>query len=1077
MTLARRPLAFIAFILLCATGSVAQPDITPIVIDHTPAASAENVPEALADLALPEGTLDRLTEVHSADEGVRSVQVAWLSGDRYLWRVQLPEPLADNQRINLYLDADANAQTGREDASGAEILAQWGPDYTRNTEWMADDMSTRDRGLRTAVDGATLWATIDCEMAIRHGQARFSFWITSSVGNTDTIEATIPAEGPQPVRFAAGEEVGPGGLRLNVEGPGEGGDGFATRVTITNTGDRERWIDLSVPYTLNMDGPVRWFDAFHFTPHEVGEHALKQHGISAVLPLTAAWDGQTGIAMAFDPMDWYSEAHASIRATDGGHEMRIGSRLALIPGESHTFTVNVLPYDGSTGWRGAFDAYWAIFPEVYERAEDIDPRFHQASAGGLYRSWSDPADEEFAIDLIRRIRGKWEWGYAPAPRPGEWAVTDRSIGNWTRRGDVTKSATAESLEESRDRIRGWVHETAKTSDVAVAYYMHLKNVEKGLMERYWSDSYFRNEPIEYIGYYAGVPCWFAYPMANGYGEYMEEAIPMIAERFEPAGMAFDSVFGFIPHWGPSADRSPGTTFENGRAFVGEGIGFAHQMDVVRSQRTMGHRTAMVTNLKLPTLSADAVRTDSALLEFHPMNNPTYRERILRLRMLSGQIMFSWWHRYDPKYYDWIPWDELNQQQTIDAFQRLRDDILIHSLYYGATPCGRFAVGVPKIVDAIPMLVEISARGWQPVIGAEPSGADLLISRYGDGLGMGLGVGNQTYEQQAGWVVLDEYLVSDGEHYAFAAWGDEPTRTDLYPGTPNIGVSVPPRDVKALRAVVSLPRDHVAKAFVSGTNALPVEQWRKHVEGWWQIGLGGVRPAGPMEIAIWLPEHAAAATALVGGDAVACERDGSTLRLTVTPENESVELKVIWRPKVALQGDREALLDYAFVADGKPNCNIVAGDGGGDLAFRVQEYFREYYRWAVDEPQTVRLPIVSPEQTPDGRRVVVGLLDNMPDDLQIDPGNADAVFGVTGDVVFATARTPEMLEKAVEGLLFTLDERYWWYGPFYPTQHFFRGDPSNSPQALQDAGMAGTLLTGEDTGSLREVTDLPDLIEW
>ncbi|MFW6156284.1 MAG: hypothetical protein ACOC7J_03105, partial [Armatimonadota bacterium] len=717
MTRTPRQLTLIAAALLCASAALAQPAMTPIVVDHTPAPPAQNVPGVLADLALPQGALDRLTEVYSAEEGVRSVHVAWLSGDRYLWRVELSEPPVDDQRINLYLNADANTQTGREDASGVEILAQWGPNYARNTEWMADDTTTRDRGLRTAIDGATLWATIDCPMAVSEGDAHFTFWITSPLGGTGKIEGAVPAERPQRLRFEDGDEVG-GDLRLHVRPPGEGGDGFATRITVTNSGERERWIDFSVPYALDLNGPVQWFDAFHFTPHEVGEHVLEYHGTSAVLPLTAAWDGETGIAMAFDPMEWYTEAHASIRPAADGHQMRIGSRLALIPGEAHTFTVHVFPFDGGTGWRGAFAAYWQMFPEVYERARDIDPRFHGASAGGLYRSWNDRSDEEFASDLIRRMRGHWEWGYAPAPRPGEWEVSELSVGEWTRsRGEVKKSLSAEGLEPTRERIRAWVHDTAEMADVAVAYYMHLKNVEKGLMEQYWSDSYFRNEPIEYIGYYAGVPCRFAYPWANSYGEYLRDAIPSIAERFEPAGFAFDSVFGFIAHWGPSADRSPGTTFENGRAFVGEGIGFAHQMDQVRAQETLGYRTAMVTNLKLPTLSADAVRTDSALLEFHPMNNPHYRERILRLRMLSGRIMFSWWHTYDPKYYRWIPWDELNPQQTLDAFRRLRDDVLIHSLYYGATPCGRFSCGVPKIARALPMLVEIADRGWRPVIGA------------------------------------------------------------------------------------------------------------------------------------------------------------------------------------------------------------------------------------------------------------------------------------------------------------------------------------------------------------------------
>ena len=187
--------------------------------------------------------------------------------------------------------------------------------------------------------------------------------------------------------------------------------------------------------------------------------------------------------------------------------------------------------------------------------------------------------------------------------------------------------------------------------------------------------------------------------------------------------------------------------------------------------------------------------------------------------------------------------------------------------------------------------------------------------------------------------------------------------------------------------------------------------------------------------------------------------------------------ISWQPQVALQGNRDALLRYEFVAGGEPNANVVPIGDTQDLAFRVQEYFREYYRWALDEPQTVKLPIVVPEQAPGGRRVVVGLVEEMPAGLAVDMGNAEAAFGVQGDVVYATARTPETLERAVEGLLFTLDERYEWYGPYFPQQALFSGDPASSPEALREAGMAGKYLTGEDTGSLREVIELPDLIEW
>ncbi|MGI5816790.1 MAG: hypothetical protein ACOX9R_01700 [Armatimonadota bacterium] len=607
------------------------------------------------------------------------------------------------------------------------------------------------------------------------------------------------------------------------------------------------------------------------------------------------------------------------------------------------------------------------------------------------------------------------------------------------------------------------------ADVAVAYYMHLKNVEKGLMEQHWSDSYFQDRQIEYLGYYQRTPCWFAYPWANSYGDYLADAIPSVAERFQPAGVAFDSVFGFIAHWGPSADRSPGTTFENGRAFVGEGIGFAKQMDVVREQYTGGFRTAMVTNLKLPTLSADAVRTDTALLEFHPMGNPLYRERILRLRMLSGEVMFNWWHNYDPGLYRWIPWDSLTAEQTLDAFRRLRDDILIHSLYYGGAPNGRFAVGIPKVMRALPMLIETADLGWRPVIAARPATSDLLISRYGEGPTLALGVGNQGYHAVEDRVIIDRAQATGGGDAVLMEWSGARTVTDLGE-TLALNVGVPHRDIRAFRTVMQLPAGVAEQAVASA-------ELRDHEPSSVTMVLECPQ-AAEVPVTVWLPAGATEPTFQPAGCATALSRaaDGM-LRARLSLREGANTIVVSWRPRVALMGDRDALLDYRFVADGAPHCNIIAAGDTADLAFRVQEYFREYYRWALDEPQTVKLPIVSANQAPDGRRVIIGLLDDFPADLSMAIEEDEAYFGATGEVVYATARTPEMLARAVNGLLSTLDERYEWWGPYYPTQSFFRGDPGNSPEAIRQAEMAGKYLTGDDTGSLREIIELPDLIEW
>lgn len=1058
------------------------------ILDHTPPPSADpaELPAPLSDLSLPEDAPRRLNGVYRGNGAVRSVEMGWLSGHRYLWRVELAETFGEDESIDVYIDTDVNERTGRHDARGAELLLRVGPGEQRAWEWMADDTSIRARSLRCTVRGTTAWFTVDHPLRLTGATARCRFWIEGAGGATERVDAAVPADGPRAVKLRQRgkreiKDTGltthftsdDGDLRVETIHSPIRDDGQAVTVEITNRGDRDRWLDVNLPLSVRVaEGrKLHWFDGFNFTPHEIGNADISYQGSSAVTPVTCLWDDARGLVLALDPSNMVTELHSSLRTENGQRIWRLGSRLCISPGETESLKFVLMSFDGRLGWRGGFERHWALFPDTYERPGDIDPRFHMAGAGGLYLFSTDPQSENFAADLMRRLHGKWEWGYAPAPRPGEWAVTERSVGEWTRsRGEVAKSLSADRLPQVQRRIREWVHEDAQVADVAVAYYMHLKYVEKGLVEKYWSDSYLQNTPQEYMGYYQFVPCWQLYPWANSYGEYLREGIPLIVQRFEPPGVGFDSVFGFIPHWGPSALASPGTTFENGQALVGEGIGFAKQMEIVRDQHTAGHRVAMITNLKLPTLFADAVRTDAALLEFHPTYNPAYLERILRLRMLSGRIMFNWWYTYNPRYYDWIPWSDLTPTQTVDAFRRLRDDLLIHSLYYGGMPSTRFTSGVPKLARALPMLCEVADLGWEPVIAAHPHDSELLVSRYGSGPGMAFGVGNQGYGEVQDALVVDTGHVAQGDDMVFLEWSGQSTVTDLAGPSTRLEVTVPGRDVRAYRAVMSMHPAVAERVTVSG-------KLHPHQDSWMNFEVQSANDRS-IPVNIWLPDGAHAVTVEPQGIVMEAKRlAGGSLEGRLALRKGMNRYRITWRPPVMVSGDTEELLDYPFVADGRPSCNIVEYGEHPELAVRVQEYFREYHRWAMNEPQQVKLPVVTPEQAPGGRRVVIGMVQELPEKLRTKVNMLDGAFGRAGEVVFATGRSPQMLERAVEGLLFTLDERYEWWGPFYPTQHFFRGTAEKSLPALREMGIAGKTLTGRDTESLPNRDELPRLQEW
>lgn len=1040
------------------------------ITEHTPAppAAPESLPEALRGLYLPEKALEGLVEVAvPANAPITSLKVAWLGGDRYLWQVELPRPLAGRQTVILNLDTDSKEDTGSRDrVPGTELALTLGAEGVSTSGYMGDGTTITPRRIHSSISDSTYAVTTDAPLGRDGDGVAATVRVTTGSAAPVVLQVKLPHGGPGLVALGKAKASGGGWTRQSADGslsvtetlkPQRGWIGW--QVTVRNNSPQRRWLDLRLGAPLQFAGQWRSFDGFNLTAHETPQADLHYSGISAMLPLTAAW-GEQGLAVALDPWSVYSELHSTVSAADR-QALSLGGRIVVEPGGEQTLDFVLFGFPGSQGWRGAMSQYWRLFPEAFNRAADIDPRFHMVSTAGLYWSTNDPADPAYSPDLIRRLHAGWEWGYAPAPRPGEWAVSELSVGEWTRsRGTVKKSLSAEELPEVQERLRQRLQ--SGIADTAVAYYMHLKCVEQGLVKQHFPDSLMDTYgPVEYVGYYAQVPCLQLYPWGNSYGKYLQQAIPSVARRFAPSGFGFDSVFGLIPHHGNGMLETPGRSFENGRLFVAEGCGFAQQMDVVREQHTVGYRTGMVTNLKLPTLMCDAVRTDSALLEFHPFNNPSYVERNQRLRLMAGRKMISWWHTYDPKQFAWLGWDKLTPEQTLDAFRRLRDDLLLNSMYMGATPNARFSVGVPKLVKALPMLLEVSEPGWDPLVAARTAkGAPLLLSRFGSGAGMCLGVGNQDYEPYTDDVVVDQ-LAAGNASMVFADLSPQsPVSTRYEVHYARIaGVTVAPRNVRAYRAVASAPIGSLtgAEAVWAGERGQP-----------WELKLS-LTPlkAGKTAIRVWLPKGHVRPEVTLAGRKVSCRGGQGFVEAEVALAQGKNEIVVRAEPLLQLTSSKQALLDFPFVRDGRPNVEIVAPEDLQPHAQRLVQYFKEYYAHAVDEPIEVVLPVVSPAQAKADKQIVL----NITKYIRAPEGPPTGRYGVEGDKLVVSADNPEVLHETIKQMLYTLDEKYVYWGPLSIAGYYF-GDPAKeAPEAIR-AGIAGKLLEGEDTGSLPNRDRLP-----
>ncbi|MCD6362148.1 MAG: hypothetical protein J7M38_14920, partial [Armatimonadetes bacterium] len=318
------------------------------------------------------------------------------------------------------------------------------------------------------------------------------------------------------------------------------------------------------------------------------------------------------------------------------------------------------------------------------------------------------------------------------------------------------------------------------------------------------------------------------------------------------------------------------------------------------------------------------------------------------------------------------------------------------------------------------------------------------------------------------LVVDLPRVSDDEDLVYMDYGGVPTTTVPDHGTARVGVNVKPRNVAATRAVLALPTGAATEVRARG-------ELSRHRSGGLIFTLT-CPAAGTVPFKLWLPDHAMKPALTLDGGALAVREEGGLVYARAPLSAGANSLALRWTPRITARNTDE-LLDFPFVADGKPNCNIVAAAEHRNSATRVQHFFREYYRWAVDNPADVRLPILTPDRDTGGRRVWIGVEKDLPDDLGLDLKGCLAAFGVQGDTVYAVAWDEDLLDDTVLALLETLDEAYPYWGHLAVRHYYFRDDLEGEVPALIEAGVAGGVLEGEESGDLPGVEDFPELIVW
>jgi hypothetical protein len=119
----------------------------------------------------------RQREGYDPTKDVVRVELAHVAEDRYVWRTTLAAPpYLDDTVHHIYVDADADPQTGRE-GYGVEYMLTVAAGTGRATRYEPDGRLGSSPPVRFAVDGNTLLTSADVDLDTDAAGARFRMWV------------------------------------------------------------------------------------------------------------------------------------------------------------------------------------------------------------------------------------------------------------------------------------------------------------------------------------------------------------------------------------------------------------------------------------------------------------------------------------------------------------------------------------------------------------------------------------------------------------------------------------------------------------------------------------------------------------------------------------------------------------------------------------------------------------------------------------------------------------------------------------------------------------------------------------
>ena len=812
-----------------------------------------------------------------------------------------------------------------------------------------------------------------------------------------------------------------GGLSVETE--------FRTRgaleilLTFRNAGAARRLLEVS--YAVPADGAgLRWWDGVLETrPRPAAITAL-----STMLrfPLSAAYGTESGVALGVNPNRILSAFATGAVQTPGGLFVSFATRLVVDPGQTVSLPLYAFAFRPRYGYLDAVQRVYALFPERFSMAAGVRARI---IGGGGYL-FSNRAARHLQIEYARRFGMGWEWAYCPAQIPGDWYADERFYdpnrgyaGDRDRHANAVKGSLDDYRRDMRERFQGgW-------PGTVLGFYMLPHAADEVVLKAFPDGRILdaKGQPTVVLKGWIKTDAVtrMTYPWGNAYGREVVREIRQIAEDFQPGAIAFDEAYIDNPQFGAGIEGEPARTWNEEGVYAGTQVALAHLADAIHQTRVRDCTLGAIFNK--PFTYNTATRCDLAMHEWPPYEN---LDSIQPVRLMLGHKAYSWWHGAGVEKI--VRWQDLAPEQVREAIAGMSDYVRLMSLRYGAFPMNLDVAGHRQLVEMMPVLAEMLRQGWQAVPAAR-SPRRLWLSRYGDGLRTSLVAGNPSPQSTPADLRVDLEYLGPG-HFLFANTEGRPLRASSANGAATLSLGSLPGHAHAIaKALVQVQPDRPTTLAGSAQCAAdPLQQGS--VEATWEMGASaqGV-------VSVRLPNGAIPLSLTLNGVPAKFAAAGGAVRYRGNLPRRG-RLRLVFRPRVVVEGPAEALREFPFVAGEKPLAVLLLPAAPTEqdrlTAARLSAYFEWYFHCRAkpdghlwDLPAagpTVRLPVVAAGQEPAGAPLV---------ELRVAPGPASLSVSADGRRLLVRGATPTDREAAMLRLLHLLDAKYPFFGVLPSTPVF------------------------------------------